>query len=173
MTDDLQQGIGQATTGIWRDYVTSNPDDNTWQRILDAIGQALALISTATGYKTDIGLNVFYDRPSELSESETPGIIYFAESITRAEGGAIGQFRWSLPVSINIIATGSSAKSMVNQAVSDVLLVIGNNLTWGGLTAISNQQPEVTPFKSQQQDRIVSGVNIKLAVEYDTDRWQI
>lgn len=173
MTESLKQGLGQATSGLWKDYVISSPDDNVWQQILDAIGLALSGILTGSGYKTDIGNNVFYDRPTDLSEAETPGIIYFSEAIGKGEGAAMGSFRWALPVSINILATGSTAKAIINQAVSDVLTVIGANPTWGGLAAISNQQPEVTPFKSQQQDHIVSGVNVKLTVIYDTARWEI
>lgn len=170
MSDQNKQGLGIATTGLWRDYIVESADASKRQQIVNAVGLRLAGILIGSGYKTDLGNNVFLWRPTLLEDSELPGVNYRDISATQLDTGTIGAFRWALDIEMQVITAGSTSVQAMREIINDIYTAIGTDRSWGDLALSTEQLSD--DITIDQQDRLITGATIKMTIIYDAPLWR-
>jgi len=164
--------LSVGTKGLWQDYVSFEESDSIRTKLVALLGQKLAEIQVANGYRSDLGLNVFLHRPTNLAEAELPGIIYRDVGNERMEEGMIGAFRWRLLIELSVKAASAAlSAAKARELIEDVYKAISTNNTWNGFASWTEQPSD--ELQIDQNDKTIAGVTINFAVVYDAPLWQI
>jgi len=141
------------------------------QQIMDAVKTRLQGITVANGYDFNLGSHVFEWRTTTLNDNEIPGIVFRDVQNVKIEGGPVAYFRWGLNIEIDIITQGGTSIADIRKMLGDVYKAIGTDHSWGGL-AILTEQPNNDEIQSEQQERKITGVSIRLQIIYDSPLWE-
>ena len=136
------------------------------QQIVDAIDARLKTITTANGYNTDAGNNVFEWRSYPLDEnSELPALVY--RDTEEIESLAVGGYQLhTLTIEIEGYVVGANAARDLRALIADVIKAIGTDLTWGGLA--EDTRPVEESIEIDQEERKIAGAVIRIEIDYRT-----
>jgi len=141
------------------------------QQIIDAVRTRLQSITVTNGYDFNLGNHVLEWRTTMLNDNEMPGIVFRDIQNIKVERGPVAYFRWGLNIEINIITQGGTSITDIRKMLGDVYKAIGTDVRWGGL-AILTEQPNNDEIQSEQQERKITGVSIRLQIIYDSPLWE-
>ena len=112
---------------------------NKWQAIVSAVLQKLGTIKTTSGFETNAGSNVFEWRANPLEEGEMPGIMLrdtFPEEVL-----TVGAHEHLLLIELFVFTCGTDATTQARQVVADIVKVMGDDRSWGGLAEDTTPAP--------------------------------
>lgn len=112
--------------------VSPSASDTIRQQIMDAVRIRFSNILVANGYKTDIGNNVFEWRDADIEAAKLPAIKY-RDSDGSIEAITVGEVENHIKVEVEISTAGSAGLDELRNAVADMTLAIGVDVTFGGL----------------------------------------
>lgn len=142
------------------------------QQILDAIVTRMGLILTASGYRTNAGQNVWLERATLVTESETPAILISDEGSppdVEGMGGNTSRWYYQLQVKFDIKATGATAGTIARKVKEDIKQAIGTDVQWGGLanwTMIADDDQSY-----DHKELKVMEASLVFNIRYFTNQW--
>jgi hypothetical protein len=143
--------------------------DSIRQQLIDKIDARFKTITTANGYKTNIGSHVYDWLGRELDDSELDALIY-RDVLSEIEVGTIHEYSNQLRLEIEVkTKLASSTAKQVRKMIEDVYKAIGVDDRWSGLAI--DTQPVSEMIDLQQYEEIMGSAMIVVAIEYDTDKW--
>ena len=154
--------------------------DSIRKRIMANVGTRLATITTANGYRTNIGNNVFEWKTNEWDTDEMMGVAYMdtsnaPEYLKMSSTG--GVFNNTLNVELTIatqIGSGGTTNALVmasvRDAIADIYDAIRTDTTWGGLALWT--LPSGDDMGVDQENRTQAGANVKIAIVYRTKAFE-
>jgi len=161
--------------------------DTIQDQIMDAVATACATITTANGYKTDVGNNVFEwkTKPWSSTDNEMPGISFkdATDTITwtkmRSAGTGIpgGIWEHNLRVQFQVAieladdSTNDAVALKTRSAVSDVYRMIRLNWNWGGLAKWS--KPVDHTLELQEEENTLGGSTVSIDIVFETLAYNI
>lgn len=143
--------------------------DTIRKQILNALAARLATITTASGYRTNLGQNVQeWDVTPLDPDLETLRIEYRDEAGTTGYE-AVGEHLHTLPVTLRIVckANDGTALATVRNACADVYQAIYADVTFGGLAQDTNQEGSIREDYGEKADRS-AGAEVVYRIEYTT-----
>lgn len=146
---------------------------NLRESIMSAIETRLATITTANGYNTNVGNNVFLWRVDQMDPDDSthvPGIIIRDRNaeVQPAAGGVLSHV---LTVEIEtVVLSDTTTDTTARSSAEDVLACVGTDQTWGGLA--DHSEVRTIEVDVGRVTKILGTARITLAVEYHTtSRW--
>ena len=134
--------------------------------IVDTIAEQLKLISSANGFYSEAGKNVFEWLEKPLDKDEYPAIIIRDVSDDVKDDQILAH---SLKIEIDLaISNKSTTLWDMREVTSDVLKafsVIENIISYR-CTYLGND------FLIEQKDTVYGGVRLTFTIEYQTQRWE-
>lgn len=136
------------------------------QKIVTAIVEQMQLISSANGFYSEAGSNVFEWLDKPLDKDEYPAIIIRDISDNAADGQYL-EHRLKIEVDVavkdglNTTWNMREVSSDVIKAFGQVELALGYSCTYGG-----------SDFLLEHKDTIYGGVRLEFEVAYTTGRWE-
>lgn len=159
---DAVQAIGEITV-----FTAATPKRT---QILTSLSALLATITTANGFRTNVGQNVEeWDETPLDPDLETLRIEYRDESGEQSYE-AVGEHLHIMPVTFRILCqnnTAGSALSTLRSALADLYQALYADVTLGGLCQDINQDGEARQFYGEKADR-AAGAEIRYRIEYTT-----
>ena len=166
---------GAAKEGTLKKYsVTTTAADTIRQQIMDVLDARLKTILVANGYKTNLGQNVRqWDDEALPDPAEEPTkfpAIKYRDTDDTTEDIAVGLHLHTLPVEIEIIAVGGTAKTEMRKMIADVIQCIGADLNF---SALAEDTKPISPemFKVQQADKFFIAAKATIEIEYTSERF--
>lgn len=172
-------GVGTATASV-TDTTPAEPDI-IQQAIFDAIVAGLATITTANGYRTNIGANVIPWKVAQWELEQMPGVSVADTSDAiedwKTRGAAAGvrggvqrnMMQVELAVAVASVTDDAEAEvqmAEVRKAIADIYALIRVNYKWGGNAL--NTTPQSHTLQIVQDDKIICGGKITVQVEFRT-----
>ena len=143
--------------------------DSIRQQIIDKIDARFKTITTANGYKTNLGSHVFDWLDRELADSELDALAY-RDVVNEIEPGTIHEYTNQLRLEIEVrTKNATTTAKQVRKMIEDVYKAIGTDDRWSGLA--TDTQPVSEIIDIQQYDKIMGSAIIAVVIEYDTDKW--
>ncbi len=143
--------------------------------ILQEIINRIKTISTANGYLTNAGMNVFENRSVAIPEDCLPAINVFEgnDDFQQEVIAGVSQLHeYLLEVEIEITARGTDSAQNLRYLEADVKKAIhSNDETLNGL-AIDIIPSDVMPIYDRQRNKKLIGKIITIGVKYRTNAWQ-
>ena len=156
--------------------------DSIQDQIMDAIATDAATITTANGYKTDIGNNVFEWKTKgwSVEAGEMPGISFkdTTDSIEwdkmrgNAAGEPGGEWQHTLRVEFQVaivLNAGDSNELVANKvrdAINDVYRMIRLNFKWGGLALWT--KPVDHSIALVEEETTLGGGKVNIDIVFET-----
>ena len=139
--------------------------DSKRQQLVNAVKTRLTLIRTANGYETEAGLYVFEWTDYAVPETQRPCLIVrdglSSASLTHGKDWHV------LEITIDALAHGSGAPTLVRKVVADVIQAWATDKTFGALADNSWYRGDV--LEAEQESRRLLGAQLRFDVEYKTD----
>ncbi len=143
--------------------------DSTRQDIIDAIDTRMKTITTANGYKTNAGNNVFDWLDRDLADSELDAIIYRDKSSVMDMSDFDSKMS-SVIVEIEVkTKSTTTTAAQVREMIEDTYKAIGTDETWGGLAL--QTMPKSDDIDVQQSDKITGSGTIMIEIQYESAKW--
>jgi hypothetical protein len=142
------------------------------QQIVDALVGRLKTITTANGYASDIGGNVYSWFPENLSTEVLPLLMVNDLGDTLTDSGQ-DQIEHSLRIQIEgHIAAGTTTDQAIRSLIGDIAKVVMDpqDRTLGGLCDTMQLLDGGTIQLEQQAEQTVGAATLALGVTYRTDR---
>lgn len=141
------------------------------QRIFDAVAARFHTITTANGYLTNIGSNVFEWKPEawDLAQ-DSPGVDL--RDSRSDDTLAIGQEIHKLRISARCVTNGASSSDDVRKIKADVITMVNTDPNWTvDGTALAQDTGQVTAQLAQieQGESRFMGVDVVFEIEYVTE----
>ena len=135
------------------------------QSIVDSIVKQMQKISSANGFYSEAGKNVYewYSKP--LGEGEYPAIIIRDVSDSALDGGTL---QHTLKIEIDIAIKGKDTVWNMREVTSDVLKAFGKFEDETNYQSTFNS----SEFLTEQKDTLYGGVRLEFDVVYYTNRWE-
>ena len=139
-------------------------------QILTALAARLATITTANGYRTNIGSDVDEWSATALDPNESALRVEYRDEAGTTEWYAVGLHLHTLPVTLRVVCqnnTAGSALTTVRSAMADIYQAIYTDVTFGGLAQDTNQEGQVREDYKEAGDR-AAGAEVVYRIEYTT-----
>ncbi len=139
------------------------------QQIINAIDVRLKTILVSNGFKTNLGLNVFEWRVTELTEAELPALIYrdTESAVGDSPPESFDRQRQLLDIEIDVVVSGSTAPADLRKAIGDVMVAIGSTREareWNDLAEDTIQGSE--SISIEHEERRVAGARLFFSIQY-------
>ena len=144
--------------------------DSLRQQIMDAVATRLATITTANGYETDAGDNVYEWAVVPLDQGDLPALAY-KDSGEDIVDETVGEQIRTLRIDIVAIEKGTAVTAFARQVSADVIKAVGTDLTWGGLAEDTALRIAGEDISIEHKDRKFVGSRTGLDIEYSTQRF--
>lgn len=144
------------------------------QQIVDAVKARMATITTANGYTSNVGQQVFEWQATSVDASKLPCILVSDPVETNLGGtddnknSAQRTFGLQFEVSLLLAETNQTAVK-ARLALEDVIRAIGTDQKWSGLAR--RTEPVSDELKLDEEGTRISGVQMKFIVEYGRAPW--
>ncbi len=138
--------------------------DSIRQQIVDAFETRLQVITTNTGYETNLGNNITQYRTEEWDEADLPGGDITEGDETVVASGTVHTFILSLSLEVKVSGTASIAD--VRKVITDVTKAVGASKISSlidTLTPTSTGAPEF-----DKKDKLFGSVEMNFEVIYRT-----
>jgi hypothetical protein len=146
-----------------------NMSDSIRQQLISAIDTRLKTITTANGYKTNAGSNVFDWLDRDLADSELDAIIYRDRSNVMDMSDFDSKMN-TVVVEIQVkTKSTTTTAAQVREMIEDVYKAIGTDETWGGLAL--QTMPKSDDIDVQQSDKITGSGTITIEIQYESAKW--
>jgi hypothetical protein len=139
------------------------------QLIVEAVDTRLKTILTAGGvFQTNLGQNIFWYR-SRLDSAGLPALV--CRDRLNQDWATAGRWIRTLAVEMEVyLAPATTPDLILRQALSDIEIAVGQDVTWGGLAEDTRMfEGEKVGYDDWESVIIASG--FFLTVEYTTDPW--
>lgn len=144
--------------------------DSIRQQLIDKIDARFKTITTANGYKTNVGNHVFDWLDRDLNRTELPSIKY-KDPINEKSASTTKLWNNELTVELELCAAaGTTAAEGVREIAEDVYKALGTDETWDGLATKTIPVGEVTDV--EQLDQKVAMCALTIKITYETTKWQ-
>ena len=137
------------------------------QSIITQLLSELGNISTANGYSFDVGNNIFDFRSSLLGGDEYPAIIIRdpVDDISEDDDR-----EHNLQIDVIVAAKGGTSVADVREMIADVCAAFSNITSQ---TYVTDARYTGSEIMTDQEQNKFGAANIKFAVIYHTDLWEI
>lgn len=143
--------------------------DSIRQQIITALDTRLKTITTANGYKTNAGRNVFDWLDRDLADTELDAIIYRDVS-NQFQADYFGGTGNRLRIEIEgRTKQASTTAAQIRKIVDDIYKAVGTDETFGGLAC--ETIPVSDELNIQQADKIMALATVILDVYYLGAKW--
>ena len=147
------------------------------QSILDQIETNFKTIKIANGYHTDLGNNVFVNKPNKIisaADTEAINIVDTSAAVQTALSGntPAGYFDYYLMIEATLHFKSGTASNDIRKGLWDVISRIWKDVTWSGL-AINTLPPINSDFFQlvfDQDEEIIVGAKIAFLVLFRTEK---
>lgn len=143
------------------------------QLVMDELTSTLSLITTLTGYNTDIGDKVYEWSEIDVDTKSMP-FINVRDIKDTMQDDVIKRIDHTLTVVIDVVVYGDDAPSQARGAFNDVMKVLGTNDTLNGLvdSIVPVPAPEATAkMQANQTNNKVMVVSVAIEINYNTAYW--
>lgn len=144
--------------------------DSIRQQILDAVATRLGTITTANGYETEAGGNVYEWAVVPLDQDNLPALGY-KDSGEDIVDETVGEQIRTLHVDIVGIEKGTAVTAFTRKISADVIKAAGTDLTWGGLAEDTTLRTAGKDIEIEHKDRKLAANLTGLDIEYSTQRF--
>jgi hypothetical protein len=152
------QFIGLVTPGV----------NSKRQDIIDAIELRFKTILTTSGYKTDIGTNVFAWKPGPFEETAVPGMD-IRDTADDPGQDTIGEVEHELPIEGECVFSTDASMEDVRKVEADMNGAVRVDLTWGNL-ADDTSLVSCGRGSVEIAGKVRTSVTFKFTVKYFTER---
>jgi hypothetical protein len=143
--------------------------DTIREQIIAAMITRFQGIKKASGYKSDLGDSVNHFRDSDYDVTELPALNIVDR--TNDIGPATStQFDNMVDITLEIkVASGETTYKTAYDIIEDVYRAIAVDDTWGGLAL--DTLPGSDDIHSEHAGKVISGITIKIKVQYEAAKW--
>lgn len=145
---------------------------NKREAIMQSIMSALAQISTANGYNTNVGASVHEWRAVPFDPSDLPAL-NVRDLFEETEVGS-PQSKWALRtlyVQIEALTVGQGGPQLAREIVADIERALGNVTAFEDGTSIQVEPTLTGRFLLDQHERAFVGVIYEFKVKYQTRKF--
>lgn len=135
--------------------------DSIRQRLISAIDTRLKTILIASGYKTNMGQNIFEWKTDPFQASQIDGLTYRDPKEQRELG--CGIYDLTLPLEIEIAST---TPAQVRKCLADLEKAVHVDPTWGGLAFGSDI--DANEMAIEKKEHVYTGSKITVNIYYRT-----
>ncbi len=146
--------------------------DSKRQLVCTALDTRLKTILTASGYNTNLGLQVHEWRETPLDLSDLPACIWRDRSEDDGNatiGGTIGYQIHQLKMELSVFISGSTTPSQARQILADIQTAIGVDQTFGGLA--DRTDPLSNELEIAHEENEVGRLTVNITITYRTKKW--
>lgn len=139
------------------------------QRIITELLSVFAKLTKLYGHKTDLGSNVFEWKATDFQEIDLPGMSLRDTTEEVVVKGS--NHYYSLAIEIEAKFQASTSAATGREVIADIMTVIGQNCSLGGLTVnISPVEVELLDFG--QANKRFGTILMRFEVQYITKAFQ-
>lgn len=146
--------------------------DPARQQLVDSIVERFKTISTANGYRTNIGSKVFLWKVSPWDQKETTGLIVRDTSCTMV-AQVSGHHDWTLQIEAEAYAVGESLSNALRSAEADIIQCIGVSPKWtvGDLQGRIETSSLESDIGIKHEEYLIGAIRIRFTVTFRTQLW--
>ncbi len=144
------------------------------EQIVQAVKTRLETITTANGYHTNLGSNIYEWKQNPHNETDVLAAVIRdtdCEEVNILDQSSSGIHTKILSMEIEIIAASSTVPAVLRQAEADVNKAIGTDTTFGGL-AIDTTPVNSIPLYPNQNEKRIAGLQRTVEIHFRTVAWQ-
>lgn len=144
------------------------------QQIVDKVKERLALVTTASGYQTDIGEKLTEWQLTAKDAGQLPGVDVRdgVEETVLPEGGknsAVYERHLEFTVTAELAET-TAGPANARKAEADIIKAVGVDPTWGGLAR--RTLPVTGEVVMDPEGQRIGGARVVFRVEYSRKPWE-
>lgn len=147
-----------------------SPGNPVRQQIVDAIAVRMATITTANGYRTDVGANIFHWKAGPFLAGEVPGMD-IRDNDTFLDD-TVGEQEHTLDINLRCITSGDASPETIRSIVADVTEAVRVDLTWDMLADDTGPITDET-IDVETADAVRTGCGVKFAIVYTAARFTV
>lgn len=142
--------------------------ESIWQQIITAVDTRFkTILITPGGYKTNIGANVFWWKPTSLDLADLPAMNCRDKPQMREVGA--GVYDETLNIEIEAACTGSTTPEDMRKIAADLDKCIGVDEMWSGLAEATDLNIET--LSVEQNENKIGQVKATVTIQYRTIRF--
>ncbi|NLT24650.1 MAG: hypothetical protein GXX82_16530 [Syntrophorhabdus sp.] len=144
--------------------------DTIREQIIAAMITRFQGIKKASGYKSDLGNSVHHFRGSDYDVTELPAL-NVVDGRNDIGPATSTQFDNMVDITLEIkVASGETTYKTAYDIIEDVYRAIAVDDTWGGLAL--DTLPGSDEIETEHAGKIISGITIKVQVQYEAGKWR-
>jgi hypothetical protein len=144
------------------------------EQIVQAVKTRLETITTANGYHTNLGNNIYEWKQNPHADTNTLSAVIRdteCEEVNVLDQAASGIHTKILTMEIEIIAASGTPAQDLRKAEADVNKAIGTDTTFGGL-AVDTEPVNSIPLYPNQNEKRIAGLQRTVEITFRTTAWQ-
>jgi len=143
--------------------------DTIREQIIAAIMTRFQGILKTAGYKSDLGANIHHFRNSDFEPAELPAL-NIIDPRNNIGSATTSQFDNAIDIELQIkVASGDTTYKNAYDIIEDVYKAIAVDDTWGYLAL--DTLPVSDEIETKQAGKVISGIAIRIQVQYEASKW--
>ena len=143
--------------------------DSAREQIITEMITRFQDITKASGYKSDLGGNVHHFRNSDFEPAELPAL-NIVDPVNSIDHATMNQFDNMIDVELQVkVASGETTYQDAYNIIQDVYKAIAVDDTWGNLAL--DTLPVSDEIETKHAGKVISGITIKIKVQYEAAKW--